>query len=145
MRKRRSRRRGGAVVEAALTLPLVLLLVSASVELSTAIYLKESLTIAAYEGARIAITRKADNEDVVDRIEQVFTERGISTGGVSISSLVSISPAADTADILDPITITVSAPTERNCVVPLGWLQIIAPEELSASVVMRKEFTLETD
>ena len=46
MPSKRSRRKGTAVVEAALTLPLVLLLISATVELSTAIYLKESLTIA---------------------------------------------------------------------------------------------------
>ena len=144
MKSRRTRRTGGAAVEAALTLPLILLLITATIELSTAIYLKESLTIAAYEGARIAVTRKADNQDVIDRIEEVFDSRGISTAGVEVHEKITIQPAADEAEKLEPIVITVRAPTAGNCVVPFRWLQFVTPEELSATVVMRKEYTIET-
>ncbi len=143
MNQKRSRRRGGAAVEAALTLPLILLLITATIELSTAIYLKESLTVAAYEGARVAVTRKATDASVIARIQQVYTERGISTGGVQVAQKVEISPAANAAQKLEPITITVSAPTAGNCVVPFRWLQFVTPEEMSATVVMRKEYTLE--
>lgn len=139
-----SSREGGAAVEAALTLPLFLLIVAATIELSTAIYLKESLTIAAYEGSRIAVSRKATNEDVIERISTVLTERGIYLAGADVEDKVSISPAADKAEKLEPITITVWAPTAVNCVVPFSWMQFVTPAELSATVVMRKEYTLES-
>ncbi len=143
MKRKQSTRTGGAAVEAALTFPLVLLLVGATIELSTAIYLKESLTIAAFEGARIAVTRKADDEDVIERIEQVYTERGISTAGAPVRQKIRITPAANAANMLEPITITVSAPTAGNTVVPFRWMQFVTPAELSATIVMRKEYTLE--
>ena len=74
-------RKGGAVVEAALCLPLILLIISATVELSTTIYLKESLTVACYEGARMAVTRNATDERVRDRIAEVLAERHIDMTG----------------------------------------------------------------
>jgi hypothetical protein len=139
-RRRHPERTGGAVVEAALVLPLILLLIGATLELSTSIYLKESLTIAAYEGARLAVTRTADDDRVIERIEEVYAERGISTEGVEIADMVTITPACDTADVLEPVSITVRAPTAGNTVVPFRWMQFITPEELTATVVMRKEY-----
>jgi Flp pilus assembly protein TadG len=142
---KRNNRRGGAVAEAAITLPLFLLIVAASIELSTAIYLKESLTIAAFEGSRVAITRKANDDAVRNRVRDILNGRGISLGSQSLIENVTISPAADVADIMDPITITVSAPVAQNTVVPFRWLQFVTPEKLSATVVMRKEYKLETE
>lgn len=136
---------GGAVAEAALTLPLFIVIIAATIELSTAIYLKESLTIAAYEGARLAVTRKADNEDVENRVADILEGRGIRFDKVKISDTVTITPAAEDADVLEPITITVSAPVSGNCIAPFGWLQLVTPTNLSATVVMRKEYRLETN
>ncbi|MGI9517020.1 MAG: TadE/TadG family type IV pilus assembly protein [Pirellulaceae bacterium] len=142
---RYSKRDGGAATEAAICLPIILLIISATVELSTAIYLKESLTIAAYEGARIAISRDADDERVRDRIAEVLAERSIDIGDVAILDRVSVSPASDVATMLQPIEIEVSAPTAGNVVLPFRFLQFVTPEEMSATVVMRKEFTLELE
>ncbi len=140
-----NRRNGGAAAEAAITLPLFIVIIAATIELSTAIYLKESLTIAAYEGSRLAVTRKADNDDVVARIEDILEGRGINFNGEQISNNVTITPAADEADILEPITITITAPVSGNCIAPFRWMQFVTPAKLSATVVMRKEYRLETE
>lgn len=144
MSRSRNRRKGGAAVEAALTLPLILLLITATLELSTAIYLKESLTIAAYEGARVAVSRKGDNTRVIERVEEVFVQRGISTSGLPVGELVTITPAADEAATMEPITISVRAPTLGNVVVPFRFLQFFTGDEVTASFVMRKEYRIES-
>lgn len=144
MRKRirKTNRRGGAVIEAALCLPLILIIISATVELSTTIYLKESLTIAAYEGARVAVTRGATDDKVQTRIAQVLEERHIDMTGYSMVDAIEITPNSRTADIMEPVTILVRAPTDGNTVSPFGFMKFITPPDMEATVVMRKEFNL---
>ncbi len=55
MRGRRSDRRGQALVEFALTLPLLMLLLMGIVEIGRAWNMKQTLTDAAREGARLAV------------------------------------------------------------------------------------------
>ena len=141
--KRKSHRLGGAAAEAAICLPLILVILSATIELSTAVFLKESLTVAAYEGARVAIQRQADNDAVVARVEEVLLERSISLGGNQVVDVVDVSPDADEADIMEAITVSVTAPVAGNVVTPFSFVSFIGFEELTAEVVMRKEFTLE--
>jgi len=144
-RNQKQNRRGGAVAESALCLPLILIIISATVELSTTIYLKESLTIAAFEGARVAVTRDATNGKVRSRVAQVLKERHIDMSGYSRSQAISISPNSKTAEIMDPISVQVIAPTSGNTVSPFQFMKFITPPEMSATVVMRKEFTLEEE
>lgn len=146
MSNKRNQREGTATIEAAFCLPFIFLLVGATVQLSTTIYLKEALTIAAYEGARTAVTRNATDESVTARIEQVLSDRGIEFGDLTISEQITISPAADEAELLEPITITVSAPTAGNTLAPFRAItDLVMPSSVSANVVMRKEFTLEAE
>lgn len=91
------------------------------------------------------MTRKADNEDVVKRVTDILSGRGINYNGEQIADNVTVSPAADAADILEPITITVTAPVTGNCIAPFRWMQFVTPPKLSATVVMRKEFRLESN
>ncbi len=51
MKTRKRQRSGSVVVEVAVCLPLIVLLVFASVEACTMIYLKQSLTVSACEGS----------------------------------------------------------------------------------------------
>ena len=139
-------RDGTATVEAAFCLPFLFLLVGATVQLNTTIYLKESLTIAAYEGARYAVTRNATDATVMDRIEQILTDRGVTFGGATIEEQVTISPAAQDAELLEAITVTVTAPTAGNTIAPFrAFTDLVLPEYVSADVVMLKEFTLEVE
>ncbi len=135
--------RGGlAVTEFALLLPVVLVLFGGTIELCTAIFLKESLTIAAFEGARKAVTRKATNGDATARIQTILAERGVcytDTTGMT-GPVVSISPSAETADTLQPMTVIVRAPTKNNVFAPFSFLRFCQYEELTARVVMFKEY-----
>lgn len=132
------------MVEAALCLPLILIIVSATMELTTTIYLKESLTIAAFEGCRVAVARNGNDEAVRARVDEFLEERGIELGAFTIESAVEIIPSSETAVMMEPIEIRVKAPTVGNTVSPFGFMRFITPPEMSATVVMRKEFTLET-
>ncbi len=138
-------RQGGAATEAAIFLPLILLIISATVELSSAIYLKETLTIAAFEGARVAVTRDSDDARVRSRVDQVLAERSINLDEATLVQTVSISPASDEAELMEPIEVRVTAPTSGNITLPFRFLQFMTPGEMSATVVMRKEFTLEAE
>ncbi len=143
IRRTRSDRQGGAVTEAAICLPLILIIISATIELSTAIFLKETLTIAAYEGARVAIQRQSDNDDVIARIEEILIERNISLGGAQVSQTVTVTPDADDADVLDPITVSITAPVAGNVITPFSFVSFIGFNSLTVDVVMRKEFTID--
>ena len=146
MSNNRPDRAGTATVEAAFCLPFIFLLVGATIQLSTTIYLKESLTIAAYEGARFAVTRRATDEAVLARMQQILTDRGVTFGDATLASQVTISPAASDATLLQPITVSVSAPTAGNTVAPFrGLTNLVLPEVITADVVMRKEFTFEVE
>lgn len=138
-------RRGVATIEAAVILPIMFLIISATVEISTAIYMKESLKVAAYEGARNAINRDATNVSVRNRVENALNSRNINLGGISLNTACTITPAADSADKLEPITVTVTAPTANNLIVPFSWLKLANYSEISADVTMLKEFTLNTE
>ncbi len=134
-------RKGGAVVEAALCLPLILMIVSGTIELTTMIYLKESLTIAAFEGARVAVTSTGNDAAVRERIRQVLEERHIDMTGYPLESAVVVTPAAEAAEMMEPIRIDVTGPTRVNTVSPFGFMRYISPPDMSTYVVMRKEFT----
>ena len=137
----RKQRNAGAAVEAALCLPLILLIISATIELTTLIYLKESLTIAAYEGARLAVTRHATDESVRERVARVLTERHIDMTGYPLSEAVVITPPTRDALLMEPVEVSVTGPTLGNTVSPIGLMRFISPPDMTAAVVMRKEFT----
>ena len=143
--KTRNKRKGGAVTESALCLPLILIIISATIELTTTIYMKESLTLAAYEGARVAVTRGATDTQVRQRVTEVLEQRRITVAGSDPLDAIKVAPSAEDADILDPITITVVAPTAGNSASPFGFVRFITPPDMTVSVVMRKEFTIEEE
>ena len=57
--KTKRRRQGVAAVEAALCLPVVLILMLGTLEICSGIFLRESLNIASFEGARAGVRRQA--------------------------------------------------------------------------------------
>jgi len=73
----RQNRHGTATTELALCLPLLLLFCFGTIEACAAIYLKQTLTIAAYEGVRTANFFGSTNSDVQATCERIFADRGI--------------------------------------------------------------------
>ena len=109
----RRRRRGVAATELAVCLPIVVLLVLGTIEACSMVFLKQSLAIAAYEGARTAIVPGATKAEVEAACQQILAERNVSGGTVTVkpSNIDALNPG-------DFVDVTVSAPCNTNSVVP---------------------------
>lgn len=129
----RDSRRGVAATEFAVCLPVIVLIVLATIEACTMIFLKQSLSIAAYEGARAALVQSASTSEVQRVAQQVLTDRRVKGGTVTISpaNLSAIAPG-------QYLTVTVSAPASENNSVPLRFYR---GRTLTGSATMMKEFT----
>jgi Flp pilus assembly protein TadG len=112
-RRRETPRRGAAAVELAICLPLLVLLVMASIEACTMIFLDHSLTIASYEGVRAGINYDGTNADVLARANAIINSRDIQGAQVTIDP-----PDVESAERGETIAVTVSAPCNLNMVIP---------------------------
>jgi Flp pilus assembly protein TadG len=119
------------VVEFALMLPLLVLLVFATIETCSMIYLEQSLKIAAYEGARIALVPGTTGGNVMAAANQVLEDREVAGGTIAISP--SNYPDAKTGTY---IRVTVSAPATGNSVVG-AWFY--GGRTMTSSVEVMKE------
>ena len=127
-------RKGTATAELAVCLPVLVLLIVGINEICSALYLKEQVTIAAYEGSRIGIQRGSTDEMVEDYILAFLDERGIT---YDASSVVSISvPSFDTAPAMQHVTVTVSVPVANNSITG----NFFGDQNVSGNVTLRKEF-----
>ena len=129
--------RGAAVLEFAIVLPFFLLIVGGTIELCSVAFLKQSLAIAAYEGARVAVRRNGTFDYTDAKIRDILNQRGVTLDGVS--NPVTIIPDPSEAGLLDPITVCVRAPLTNNTVVPFSWMRFVSSNQVEARVVLRKE------
>src|SRR6187399_1097588 len=106
-------RRGVAATELAVCLPIMVLLVIATIEACSALFLKQSLTVAAYEGVRTALEEGATTTNVQTACNQILADRNIKGASISIkpSNIAALNPG-------DFIDVTVSAPCTPNSPVP---------------------------
>lgn len=89
-------RRAVAAVEAAVSLPLLVLLVFGSIELANSMFLAQTLSFASYEGAREAARPGATVAQVNDRVAQIMHARGIQDYVVTITPQLTQSTARGT-------------------------------------------------
>ena len=133
-RRRVSKRRGVATVEFAICLPALIALTIGTIDICSMMFLKESIKLAAYEGARRGVGRGRTNADVIARVEQFLDERNIVyTGNPCTFS----SPDFGSADTLENVTTTVTVPCDGNLLIPSV---LFAGVNLSADVTLRKEY-----
>lgn len=123
----------------AIVLPVVLLLTLGTLETCEAIFLLQKIEIAAQEGAREAIRRDATIADVENAVGDYLQTRGITTPNLSMA--VTSDPRPEMASELDPVRVTVTIPTAGNFRMPIGFYRFWTDNELSAEVVMFKEYT----
>src|SRR5262245_57067388 len=83
-RSMQRRRRGVAATEFAVCLPIIVLLVIGTIEACSMIFLKQSLAVAAYEGARTAIIPGATKADVETACNQILADRDVAGATVTI-------------------------------------------------------------
>ena len=126
-----SDRRGVAAAEFVVCLPIIVLLVLGMIECCTMIFLKQSLTVASYEGVRTALEDRAVGADVLRSSQQILTQRRVQGGTITVSP--ANIPAVPTGQF---ITVTVTAPASRNSVIPGSFFR---GQILSASATMMKE------
>ncbi|MCO6043449.1 pilus assembly protein [Aeoliella sp. ICT_H6.2] len=124
-------RKAVAATELAICLPLVAMLLLASIEACGMIYLSHSLAIASYEGARVAINYDSTTAEVNTKCSEMITARRVADGDVDISP-----PDVKSVPRGQAITVTVSAPCDSNALVP-PWF--FGGRTLSSSTVMVKE------
>jgi hypothetical protein len=116
--KNSSARRAVAAAELAVCLPVVVLIVLATIESCSAIFLKQSLTISAYEGIRAAIAKGATTASVQTACNQVLNDRRIQGSTITLTpaKISSLKPG-------DFIDVTVSAPCNSNSPVPTTFFR----------------------
>jgi Flp pilus assembly protein TadG len=130
-RRQAPRTRGVAAAELAVCLPVVVLLVIATIEACSAIFLKQSLTVAAYEGVRTALEEGQTAGTVQATCNQVLTDRKVQGASVTVSpaDISALQPG-------DYIDVTVTAPCDTNSLVPTSFYRGRA---LSATASMMVE------
>jgi Flp pilus assembly protein TadG len=108
-------RRGLAATEFAVALPVVLMLVLGSIEVSNFIHLKQATTVAAYETALSATGTSATSAAAITRGNAVLTAFGVVGGTVTVSPTVTTTTTAGT-----DVTVTVTVPADSNQISP-AW------------------------
>lgn len=132
--KARRLRHGLAVTELAVCLPLLTALTFGTVDLCSAMFLKETLTLAAYEAARVGIERGGTNAGAIQRAKEFLDERGVTynTNSIRIQGR-----SFETAATLEHVTIVISVDCDDNLRFAGNLCRGI---QVTGRVTMRKEF-----
>ena len=131
LHRRSYARRGVAATELAICMPVIVLIVIATIEACAMIFLQQSLSVAAYEGARVSLTPGVEAKNVVYQCELILDDRGVQ------GSTVEVTPSnIPNAKEGSWITVQTSTPFAQNSLVG-GWL--FGNRTLSAEVQMMKE------
>ena len=115
-------------MELAVCMPLLALLIFGSIQACDLIYLKHSLTAAAYEGSLELNKANATNADVEARITQVLDSRGVTD---TSSALAPSGVQVDQVPHGTTITVTVTADVAPNLMLS-GFF--FCPPQLSGEV-----------
>ena len=136
--------RGTAILETALTLPLLLLVSVGIFEFGRAYQTWQILTNAAREGARIAVLPDSSNSDITTRVTQYMTDGQLgavagATVGVNRSAVLDVngrSVSASDVSIDYPFSFIVLQPVAR----------LVAPTtSLGGAVVMHAEAVMRNE
>lgn len=127
----RTARRGVATVELAVCLPVLLLLVVGAIEGSNFIFLKQAVTVAAYESAHIVTRAGGTKAEAERRADQILSARSLDKTSISFS------PANPEAALRgELVSVSVAAPASANSI-GLDWF--FDKQTVSATVRMVKD------
>jgi len=105
-------RKGAALVEFALVLPVFLLLIFGGLEMGRAVMVKHVLEEAARAGCRVASMQGATTNDVTSVVDQALEKAGLAGYQIAVSP----SPPRS-AEHLDPVSVTITVPHSE-----VAWL-----------------------
>lgn len=125
-------RSGAAVTELAITLPILVLMLMATIECCCMIFVTQTLHIAAYEGTRVALVPKITPAQVDFAIRQILNDRRVQ------NATITIEPSNfAAAPIQSFIRVRVTAPANSNTLVsPLFFTN----QTLRGECSMMKEY-----
>ncbi len=128
---RNSKRRGAAVIELAVCLPVIVLLVMGSIEAASLIFAKQTMVQTAYEAAMVAIKNNSTNDQAIAAANQVV--RGHRLNGLSL-----VFEPADVSRAVrgSVITVTATVPAGSHRLINS---RIIGVDQVSAKALMIKE------
>lgn len=129
--KNKKYRRGAAIVELAICIPIIALIVYGSIEASSLVFLRQAMVQASYEGIKVAADPDATTENARNAAMQVADARGFE--GVTVAFEPSNIEDLERGTI---ITITVTAPGNANTAFPF---EMFNNRTVSASATMVKE------
>ena len=119
-------------------LPVVFIFMLGTLEICGGLYLKETLTVCAFESVRVGVRRGATAQDCIDRAIEVLEERQVNFPENDPAYGVFVEPTNfNSLSALDPITVTIRAPSADNTVFIFDHL---ANRDVEASVTMVREF-----
>jgi Flp pilus assembly protein TadG len=124
-------RRGLAATEFAVCLPVLLLVVLGMMETCSMIFLKQSLAIAAYEGAHTAVKPNATSAEVQIVCQAILADRRVSDAVITVTP--SDLPGLAVGEYIE---VRITAPSESNNMLPLRFFRSTI---LDASAVVMKE------
>ncbi len=124
-------RRGVATVELAISLPILLMLVVGAIEGANFIFLKQSVTVAAYESAHIACQAGGTSDEARTRAQQILDARTIEGSNITFDP-----PSVEDAQRGELVAVTVSAPASANSI---GLRRFFNTQTVTATVNMLKD------
>ena len=128
---RHQRRNGVAVVELAVCLPVLVLILLATIEACVMLQLQQNVAITAYEGTRIGILPGSNASAVQLQCEMLLDDRNITNYTITMDP-----PDPATLNEGDLFTVTVEADCVANSVVGAAFFE---NKTISESVVMKAE------
>lgn len=140
--KRMRSERGAALIEAAVTVPIILLISVGIFEFGRAYQTQQVLTNAAREGARLAVIEGTSDADVRTRVRDYLKGGGLKTltdADIPITRNVALTGAstASTVEINYPFEFMVLNPVVR--LIAPGDSKTGAPITMKAATLMRNE------
>lgn len=124
-------RRGAAATEFAVCLPVLILMLLGTIECCSMIFLKQALSVAAYEAGHTALMPDATAGEAQLTGDAMLADRNVLNGTVRLvpGNLASVAEG-------DYFEVRVSAPADDNRVLPLSFF---GGQQLTASAFFMKE------
>lgn len=130
-RRRAANRKGAAVIEFAVCLPLIVLIMLGSIEAANMLFLRQALVQASYEGAKAAVKADSDNATVTQIATQVADGRRLS--GFTVETIPADVSSVPQGEL---VRIRATAPVDSNSFISGSVIRIV---NISAEAVMVKE------
>ncbi len=137
-RPRRPHRNGGALIEAILVLPLLVMLTFGAIEYGWAFYVKHAISAAAYVGARSAIATGSTNATVTSAVAASMLAAGFQSSQYTLTTSPTTVAGASAGTY---VTVTIACTWSTVGVTPLPVVMGGLPptKQLSCAVLMSHE------